>query len=185
VTINKTPALAPASTVLASRGQKTVPLDAAARAQVQQSTSTTQQSLATGRQNLEKSAAAPANQPKVATLNVPTASPAPGRNTPSAPGQKPSPAQTVGTPMKRDSQPIGGGEAPRGLPAAKQNATTPAPSPSYPNALATPLKGSPAPPPPPNVTVPVQAPAGKARPNIQPPPARAKTPPPRDDDRKK
>jgi hypothetical protein len=141
VTVNKTaPGLAPASTVLASRGQRAVPLDTAARAQAQQTANTSQQTLAASRLNLEKTTAGPATQPRVATLNVPANTLSPGKLAPKTAGPAQPPANPAGPP-KRDGQPVGN-NAQKGSPLANQTNV-----PGFdPKAVAAPSK-IPAPPP--------------------------------------
>lgn len=88
--IQKTQVLAPARTVLAARGQNTVPLSPAARAQVHTTSAATQQALAAERRKLEPPGAhaAPPAQARVSTLSAPTA----GALHPAAP---PAPAGAV------------------------------------------------------------------------------------------
>lgn len=88
VTVNKTAVLAPASDVLKSRGQRTVPLDAGERSQVQKS-ATAQQTVAAGRKNLEQPTNVPLSQPRAAELRVPPTPPARAHGGPAAKSSPP------------------------------------------------------------------------------------------------
>jgi hypothetical protein len=72
--------IAPTKTVLAAQGQKTVALNTAARAQVQQRSVATQQSLMTNRLKTESTAAGPITTPRASALNVHPTSPTGGKS---------------------------------------------------------------------------------------------------------
>ncbi len=210
VTVNNTtvnhpapaPGLAPARSVLASRGQTAVPLDTAARAQVKQTSVNVQQSTSAGRQISEQPTTSPNTKPRVAAFNVPAAAPAPWQIAPAALNN---PA------MSKTAPPIGANQlapkqsqfvpkqpltppstTPQPFIGATNNPPLPPVKPVQPNAVTsvpqTPTTSPPGlPPGSPPKTAGMQTgpPSLPPRPAVQPPPNRPAPPPRRDDDRKK
>jgi hypothetical protein len=177
-----TTVVAPASTLAAAKGAKTVALDPATRQQALRQASAVQQ-VAQQRTRAEVAppAGAAANQPRVASLSVPKAQPVrQGMVAPAAPSAaavKPA-APAVARPMT-----AGPGAAP--------HAPTATPTrPGQPSQTATHAPPAPGarpgtvPPPPPGGTAPRPGapgqPANAQRPGQRPPPPPARRPPPRD-----
>ncbi len=120
--IQKTAALAPAKNVLASRGEKTVALNAASRTQVRASTQATQQAVAQQRVQSEAPSQGAANpgRPRVASLNVPTTPPVTksGVGNPSSVGGLTKPGTTpLSNPVAKSPT----GQAPISNPVAKSS----------------------------------------------------------------
>lgn len=115
VTVNKTAVLAPASDVMKSRGQRSVPLDAGERSQVQKSAAV-QQTVATGRKTLEQPTRAPLSQPRAAELHVPATPPARTHGGPAAkspPPGAPGPANPIVAGERPKTAPPGEASQPR------------------------------------------------------------------------
>lgn len=174
VTVNnvqRTQVLVPARNVLAARGAKTVPLDSAARTQVQQSTRAVQHAAVTERRKAEAPVRGQGvlTKPRTTALNVPVA-PTAARATaqPALPPQggfgRPTPAGPT-TPGLTKNPPIGSptpGVATRPIPGTPRN-TGPVP-------IGTPTVGRPGPPVAPQLKPAIPAPGTRPTTNPNRPP---------------
>ncbi|MBI3821420.1 MAG: YXWGXW repeat-containing protein [Planctomycetes bacterium] len=81
---NVTNVIAPTKTVVVARGEKTVPLSTATRAQVAQTSQASQQALMADRRKTESApaSATPLTKPRIAAINVPTTTPVGSPTTP-------------------------------------------------------------------------------------------------------
>jgi hypothetical protein len=87
-TINKNMVIAPARTVAAARGQKTVPVSLAARTQAKQAAQAIHQAAVTQRQKTESAAAGNPTRPRTTSLNVPAHPSGPSSSARTGPAQQ-------------------------------------------------------------------------------------------------